>query len=88
MLSVASSMEEPVPAPIDPERARMAAGIVTRPGRYKICEGCDSIVARRVATCPNCFGYRFNTNRQAIIDQARLLGSREKTSVTAEDLWR
>ncbi len=74
------------PSAPDPERARLAAEIVARPGRYKICEGCDSIVSRRVSTCPNCYGYRFNTRRQAIIDQARLLGSREKTSVTAEDL--
>ena len=80
-------MEE---TPISPEpttaRARQAAEIVARPRRYKICEGCDSIVARRVATCPNCYGYRFNTGKQAIIDQARLLGSREQTSVTAEDM--
>ena len=76
---------EPALSP-DSERTRQAAEIVTRPGRYKICEGCDSIVSRRVPTCPNCYGYRFNTSRQAIIAQARLLGSREKTSVTAEDL--
>ena len=75
-----------LPSVPDPERARQAAEIVARPGRYKICEGCDSIVARRVPTCPNCYGYRFNTNRQAIIDHARLLAGREKTSVTAEDL--
>ena len=68
------------------ERAELAAEIAENPRRYKICEGCDSIVARRVATCPNCFGYRFNTAKKAIVDQARLLGSREKTSVTAEDL--
>ena len=68
------------------ERAQLAAEIVENPRRYKICEGCDSIVARRVPTCPNCFGYRFNTAKKAIVDQARLLGSREKTSVTAEDL--
>jgi hypothetical protein len=68
------------------ERAQLAAEIVEHPRRYKICEGCDSIVARRVATCPNCFGYRFNTGQKAIINQARVLGSREKTSVTAEDL--
>lgn len=67
-------------------RARQAAEIVGRPQHYKICEGCDSIVARRVAICPNCSGYRFNTGRQAIIDQARLLGSREQTGVTAQDL--
>ena len=67
-------------------RARQAAEIVDRPQRYKICEGCDSIVVRRVAVCPNCSGYRFNTGRKAIIDQARLLGSREQTGVTAADL--
>ncbi len=78
--------EESLPATTLTERAQLAAEIVENPRRYKICEGCDSVVARRVATCPNCFGYRFNTGKKAIVDQARLLGSREKTSVTAEDL--
>ena len=67
-------------------RARQAAEIVGKPQSYKICEGCDSIVTRRVSICPNCSGYRFNKGRQAIIDQARLLGSREQTSVSAQDL--
>ena len=68
------------------ERARQAAEIAGRPQRYKICEGCESIVSRRVPICPNCSGYRFNTARQAIVNQARLLGSREQTGVTAADL--
>ena len=68
------------------ERAKQAAKIVGHPERYKVCEGCDSIVAERVSTCPNCFGYRFNDERQAVIEQAQLLGSREQTSVVAEDL--
>lgn len=80
-----------VPAPASPSptlaiRARQAATIVGKPRSYKVCEGCDSIVTRRVVMCPNCSGYRFNTGRQAVIDQARLLGSREQTGVTAEDL--
>ncbi len=82
-------MDELLPEGISPAldaRARQAAEIVGRPQHYKICEGCDSIVARRVVVCPNCSSYRFNTGRQAIIDQARLLGSREQTGVTAEDL--
>ena len=82
-------MDESTPGDVSPAlhaRARQAAEIVGRPQHYKICEGCDSIVARRVAVCPNCSSYRFNTARQAIIDQARLLGSREQTGVTAEDL--
>jgi hypothetical protein len=74
-----------IPSPLS-QRARQAAKIVGHPERYKICEGCDSIVAERVVTCPNCFGYRFNGERRAVIDQARLLGSREQTSVVAEDL--
>ena len=68
------------------ERARQAAEIAGKPQHYKICEGCESIVSRRVPICPNCSGYRFNTARQAIVNQARLLGSREQTGVTAADL--
>ena len=82
-------MDEPFSKPSSPAldaRARQAAEIIGRPQHYKICEGCDSIVVRRVAACPNCSAYRFNTSRLAIIDQARLLGSREQTGVTAEDL--
>ena len=51
--------EAPVPPPLAPlapalsasmgERARQAAEIVGRPQRYKICEGCESIVSRRGA---------------------------------------
>ncbi len=85
--------EVPVKPPLPPapstslgERARQAAEIVGRPQHYKICEGCESIVSRRVAICPNCSGYRFNTAKQAIVNQARLLGSREQTGVTAADL--
>lgn len=74
------------PLPLTP-RARQAATIAGKPQSYKICEGCDSIVTRRVVICPNCSGYRFNTGRQAVIDQARLLGSREQTSVAAEDMF-
>ena len=67
-------------------RAQQAARIISEPEKFKVCEGCDSIVAERVATCPNCYGYRFEDDRQAVIDQALLLGSREQTSVVADDL--
>ncbi len=82
-------MDDAGSAPLSPSlsaRARQAAAIVGKPGSYKICEGCDSIVTRRVVICPNCSGYRFNTRRKAVIDQARILGSREPTGVTAEDM--
>lgn len=77
-------MQEPNPQLAD--RARKAQKIIAQPANYKICEGCDSIVAERVATCPNCSGYRFNSEAEAVVEQARLLASREQTGVSAEDL--
>jgi hypothetical protein len=68
------------------ERAKKAEKIIARPQGYKVCEGCDSIVTGRVATCPNCNGYRFDVSPEAVIAQAKLLATREQTSVAAEDL--
>jgi hypothetical protein len=68
------------------ERAQKAAKIIASPEKFKVCEGCESIVARRVATCPNCNGYRFNDEPAAVVEQAKLLGSREQQSVVHEDL--
>ena len=69
------------------ERARKAEIIIAQPAGFKVCEGCDSIVAARVATCPNCHGYRFNDDAAAVVAQARLLASRAQTSVIADDLF-
>jgi hypothetical protein len=69
-----------------PNRAATAAKIAANPAGYKVCEGCDSIVGSGAALCPNCHSYRFDASPQRVIEQARLLGSREQTSVTAEDL--
>lgn len=68
------------------DRAARAAKIVANARQYKVCEGCDSIVAERVATCPNCYGYRFETDERAVIAQAELLAGREQRTVTARDL--
>jgi hypothetical protein len=70
------------------ERARKAAKIIAEPALFKVCEGCESIVAARVAMCPNCYGYRFDESPAAVVAQAQLLGSREQRSVVAEDLDR
>ena len=69
------------------ERARKAAKIIAKPTEFKVCEGCDSIVAVRVTTCPNCHGYRFDENPDTVAIQARLLGSRAQTSVIEDDLF-
>ena len=68
------------------ERAQKAAKIVADPTAFKVCESCESIVAARVTMCPNCNGYRFDEDSEAVVAQATLLGSREQTSVREEDM--
>ncbi len=75
-------MSEPAP----PNRAAAAAKIAANPSGYKVCEGCDSIVGNGAALCPNCHSYRFDTSPERVVLQARILGSREQTSVTVADL--
>lgn len=67
-------------------RAETAARIAAHPADYKVCEGCDSIVGSKTALCPNCHSYRFDAVAERVMRQARLLGSREQTSVTVGDL--
>ena len=68
------------------ERAAKAAKIAEEPQLYKVCEGCDSIVTKRVTTCPSCHGYRFDEEPDAVVRQAKILGSREQRSVVTDDL--
>ena len=67
-------------------RAETAAKIAANPTDYKVCEGCNSIVGGSTSICPNCHSYRFDATAAQVIRQARILGSREQTSVTASDL--
>ena len=67
-------------------RAEAAAKIADNPTAYKVCEGCNSIVGAATAICPNCHSFRFDATPSQVVRQARLLGSREQTSVTAGDL--
>lgn len=68
------------------ERARQADKIVKNPTQYKICEGCDSIVMAKAATCPNCASYRFEDEIQRVVAQARILGRKQRSTVLASDL--
>ncbi|MGD7652284.1 MAG: hypothetical protein ACQCXQ_03645 [Verrucomicrobiales bacterium] len=69
-----------------PNRATTAAKIAANPTGYKVCEGCDSIVGSGAAICPNCHSYRFESSPDKVVEQANILGTREQTSVTANDL--
>jgi hypothetical protein len=76
-----------MPKSIQPEdRQARAARIVANPVSYKVCEGCDSIVGAAAALCPNCHSFRFDSSAPRVIRQAKVLGSRDQKSVTADDL--
>ena len=72
--------------PVSSERLAKAQQIASDPNSYQVCEGCESIVGFGTLVCPNCHGYRFDGTPERVVDQALLLGSREKRSVTAQDL--
>ena len=67
-------------------RAKRARRIVKNPALYKVCDGCDSIVAAKVNICPNCHAYRFEIDADFVVNQAKALSTREQNSVVAEDL--
>ena len=67
-------------------RAERAAQIVSQPDLYKVCEGCESIVVREAATCPNCHGYRFDPDPARVRSQAEILGKRLPTSIPPSEL--
>ena len=67
------------------DRAARADKIVRDPGKYKICDGCDSIVLATAATCPSCHAYRFIVDHKSVINQARELGQRERRSLVQDD---
>ena len=68
------------------ERAKRAKRIVRNPAQYKVCVGCESIVAAKVHICPNCHSYRFESDQDLVVAQAKTLSSREQHSVVSEDL--
>jgi hypothetical protein len=76
-----------MPGPPRKDRAQSAAEIIANPSAYKICEGCDSIVGEAAVLCPNCHSFRFDSDPQRVVLQARILGARDQNSVTPDDLF-
>ena len=68
------------------ERAQKAHKIIKNPRKYKICSGCESIVAQKVTICPNCHAYGFIADESMVVAQAQELGKREAKSVLSADL--
>ena len=67
------------------ERAKRADKIIRNPRKYKICAGCESIVAQKINLCPNCHAYRFVESESLVVAQAQELGQREARSVLGSD---
>ncbi|HEY8966582.1 MAG TPA: hypothetical protein VIM58_09070 [Candidatus Methylacidiphilales bacterium] len=67
------------------DRMQRAARIVGAPGNYKVCEGCESILSKNVATCPTCRGYRFDSDFGRVITHANVLASRAPVTILWED---
>ena len=67
------------------ERAQKAHKIIKNPRKYKICAGCESIVAQKINLCPNCHAYRFVESESMVVAQAQELGQREARSVLGSD---
>lgn len=42
--------------------------IIDRPGDFKVCEACGSIVSLTTAVCPNCNAYRFDSNTEYVVE--------------------
>lgn len=68
------------------DRAKRARRIIKNPALYKVCFGCDSIVASKVNICPNCHAYRFELDQGRVVAQAKVLSTREQNSVAIDDL--
>lgn len=71
--------------PSMPSRREMAEKIMEKPSAYKVCECCGSIAYKRVSVCPNCNAYRFDLSQEAVLEQVRLLISRDPLSIQKED---
>ena len=69
------------------KRLAIAVQIMLNPSKYKVCEGCGSILSIQTRICPNCHAYRYNYDSEYVIKQAESLVKSEQKSVTKDDLF-
>lgn len=55
------------------ERCRM---IILSPAKFKLCEGCESILFDANLFCPYCHAYRFNHDPIAVVQSAVALSDK------------
>lgn len=58
--------------PVDPTSKRQRLGrIVDHPENWKVCEGCEAVVAKVREFCPRCHAYRFDDTAARVKAAAR-----------------
>ena len=63
----------------------MANTVMNDPESYKICSLCGGIVDRSADICPDCSGYRFDTDRESVANRALDLAAKRSEAVTHLD---
>jgi ribosomal protein L40E len=58
--------------PVDRRSKRQRLARIERdPSSWKVCEGCEAVVAVRANVCPRCHAYRFDGGEARVIRTAR-----------------
>lgn len=57
-------------------RRELGRKIADAPGKFKICNGCESLNCATNTFCPFCNSYGFESDSEAVVAMARLLGTR------------
>lgn len=66
------------------ERQKRADEVKEHPQFFCVCVGCEAIVKRGRAFCPNCLGYHFDEDPTVIRKHAELLASRPQQTEVIE----
>ena len=72
---------------MDEKRIAAAIKIMTEPWKYKVCEGCDSILTETAVICPSCKSYRFDFEEVSVVNMAKDLSTKNQKTVTEKDLY-
>ncbi len=67
------------------DRQEIVNAIMNDPESYKVCCICGGIVDRSADICPDCSGYRFDDDKEAVSNRALDLASGRSNAVTHLD---
>lgn len=69
-------------------REEVAEYIESNYRKFKVCEGCDSVLKKSTSLCPVCYTYRFDTTKERIFNTTtRIKNGEERKTVLKSDLY-